>query len=422
MIKEKVDLIVEKAGELVTLHHTSQTPLRKGRMQKLGIIKNGSIAIRNGKIISVGNTSTIEHKFRPEKIIDASGKTIIPGFVDAHTHLIFAGSREDEYEKQLHGASYIEILEKGGGILSTVDETRKASKAELISIGMKTLDVMLKHGTTTVEAKSGYGLTTKDEVKCLRAMKELGKVHPIDIVPTFLGAHAVPLEYTGKSDEYVQLVTEEMIPAVTERRLAEFCDVFCEKGAFDVVQSKKILLKGKKHGLKLKIHADELTNQGGAELAAEVGSVSAEHLLFSSESGLKAMAKRGVIAILLPATSFSLSNKKFANAREILQLGVPVALGTDFNPICWIENMQVIIALACRRMHMTPAEAIAASTINAAHAVNLAHEVGSLEKGKKADMIVLDIPNHKHLGYRFGVNMVEKVVKEGKVVVDKIAE
>ncbi|UCH32651.1 MAG: imidazolonepropionase [Candidatus Bathyarchaeota archaeon] len=418
MIKEKADLVIEKANELITLCHTNATPIKKERMQNLGIIKSGSIAIRNGKIISVGNARTIKHKFKPKRIIDASGKTVMPGFVDSHTHLIFAGSREEEFKKQLQGASYLEILEKGGGILSTVRETRKASKAELVSSGRKTLDVMLKHGTTTVEAKSGYGLTTKDEIKCLQTMKELSIAHPIDIVPTFLGAHALPIEYAGKSDEYVSLVTDEMIPAITERRLAEFCDVFCEKGAFDFMQSKKILLKGKKCGLKLKIHADELTNQNGAELAAEVGCVSAEHLLFSSETGLKAMAKKGVIAILLPAASFSLSTKRFANAKEILELGVPMALGTDFNPICWTENMQEIITLACRLMHIAPAEAIVASTINAAYAIDRGQEVGSLEKGKKADIIVLDIPNHEHLGYRFGVNLVDKVVKGGCVVVD----
>jgi len=417
--REKVDFLIRKANELISLRNTSQEPVKKERMRDLGIIKGGAIAVHKGKIVAVDKTSKIEQHYRPEVVIDARGNVVMPGFVDPHTHLVFAGAREEEFDMRLQGASYMEILARGGGILKTVQATRKASKEQLVDYGKKTVDVMLKHGTTTVEAKSGYGLTTKDEIKCLEVAKELDETHPIDVASTFLGAHAVPPEYKGETDKYVKLVAEEMILEATNRRLAEFCDVFCEEGVFNVEQSRRILQAGRDCGLKLKIHADELSSLGGAELAAEVKAISAEHLLFASERGLKAMAKEGVMAVLLPTAAFSLMADKYADARKIIQLGVPVALGTDFNPSCWTENMQMAIAFACRKMRLTVAEAVTASTINAAHAVDRAQEVGSLEKGKKANIIILDIPNYKFLGYRFGVNLVDKVIKDGNIVVDK---
>ncbi|UCF58307.1 MAG: imidazolonepropionase [Candidatus Bathyarchaeota archaeon] len=419
MAKEKVDLLIENASELVTLSGGTQRPLLGERMRDLGIIKGGSIAVRNGRIVSVAKTREIKRKFESEETIDASGKLVMPSFVDPHTHLVFAGSREDEFEMRIQGSTYMEILEKGGGILKTVNETRKASKEELLKNCRKTLDIMLRHGTTTMEAKSGYGLTTKDEIKCLEIMKLLAQEHPIDIVRTFLGAHAIPLEYKDKADEYVNLVINEMVPAVTSRRLAEFCDVFCEKGVFSVEQSRRILLSGRKHGLLPKLHADEMTRLGGAELAAEMRAVSADHLLFASDNGLRAMAKQGTVAVLLLGASFSLMMNHYADARKIIQLGVPVALGTDYNPNCWVESQQIVIALACREMKMTSAEAIVATTVNAAHAINRAQNIGTLEPNKKADVIVLDAPNQKFLGYRFGVNLVDKVIKEGKLVVDE---
>jgi imidazolonepropionase len=277
---------------------------------------------------------------------------------------------------------------------------------------------MLKHGTTTVEAKSGYGLTTKDEIKCLRAIQQASKSHLVDVVPTFLGAHAIPPEFEKNPEDYVDLVVKEMIPTVAKARLAEFCDVFCEKGAFTVEQTRRILKAGSKHGLKPRVHADELTSYGGAELAAETRAISAEHLLHASDTGLKMMSKQGVIAILLPAASFTLMTQRYADARKMIDLNLPVALGTDFNPSCWIESQQLVIAMACRQLKMTPAEALTASTLNAAHAVNRAAETGSLEEGKKADILILDVPNHNFLGYRFGANLVSKVVKDGKLVVD----
>ncbi len=420
--KEKVDLLISNANELLTLKSNSQTPARKEKMRSLGIIKHGAVAVQEGKIVATDTTNKIWKTFKSERTIDASGKVVMPGFVDPHTHLVFAGAREEEFELQLQGATYLEILTKGGGILRTVRQTREASRKQLVEAAKKTLDIMLRHGTTTVEAKSGYGLATEDEIKCLEAAKELGKAHCIDIVSTFLGAHAIPPEYKDKREEYVKLVMDKMIPKVANQKLAEFCDVFCEKNVFNVKQSRRILETGEKYGLKPKIHADELTNLGGAKLAAEVDAVSAEHLLFASDKGLKAMAAKGVIAVLLPLASFSLMAGRYADATKITQLGVPVALGTDFNPSCWTENMQIAIAFACREMQLTTSEAITASTINAAHAISRAGEVGSLEKGKKADIIVLDIPNHKFLGYRFGVNLVDKVVKEGKLVVDRREE
>ncbi len=419
MGREEVELLIENASEVVTLRGGSQKPLLGEQMKNLRIIKDGSIAVKEGKIVAVGKTREIKGKFEGKETVDADGKVVMPGFVDPHTHLVFVGSREEEFEMRIQGSTYMEILERGGGILKTVRETRKASRDELIESCKKTLDTMLEYGTTTVEAKSGYGLTTMDEIKCLEAMKVLNEKHPIDIVPTFLGAHAIPLEYKDKADEYVDLMTNEMIPEVASRRLAEFCDVFCEKGVFNINQSRKILLKGKKKGLTPKLHADEMTRLGGAELAAEVGAISASHLLFVSDKGLKAMGKQGVMAVLLPGASFSLMTRRHADARKMISWGVPFALGTDFNPSCWIESQQIIIALACHQMRITPSEAITAATINAAHAINRAQTVGSLEVGKKADIAVLNAPNHKFLGYRFGTNLIDKVIKNGKIVVNE---
>jgi len=411
-------LLIEKANELVTLKGGSRKPLVGKRMEELGIIRDACVAVKNGKILEVGKRREIESDFRAEETINAKGKVVIPGFVEPHTHLVFAGSREDEFEMRLKGATYMEILQKGGGILKTVQTTRHAKEQELIENCRKTLNIMLEHGTTTVEVKSGYGLTQKDEVKCLRVVKRLNETHPVDLVATFLGAHAIPPEYKGQADKYVDLVKNKMIPEVASKKLAEFCDVFCEKDVFNIDQSRRILLKGKEYGLRPKVHADEMTPFGGAELAAEVGAISAEHLLFTSNKGLKMMAKNSVVAVLLPAAAFTLMTTRYADARKMISTGVPVALGTDFNPSSWVENQQLIIALACRQMQMTPAEALTAATINAAHAINRAHMVGSLEPRKKADIVILDISSHKFLGYKFGVNLVEKVIKEGKLVVD----
>ncbi len=419
--RQKADLLIVNSAELVTLAGDNERPRTGKRMKELGIIRNGALAIKDDRIAAVGKTSDIKKSYKAEKIISANEKTVLPGFVDPHTHLVFGGSREEEFQMRLEGASYMEILKAGGGILRTVKETKRASIEKLVDRGIATLDTMLEHGTTTIEAKSGYGLTTKDELKMLEVIQRLNQLHHVDIVPTFLGAHAVPPEFQNSPQEYVNLVIDEMIPKVTEKRLAQFCDVFCERNVFGLEQARQILVAGKNSGLTPKIHADEMTYLGGAELAASVGAISADHMLFSSHDGVKAMSDQGVIGNLLPAAAFSLMSGRYADARNMINIGLPVALGTDFNPNCWVENQQFVIALACYFMKLTPAEAIAAATINAAHAVNRAKEVGSLEVGKKADIIMLDVPIHKFLGYRFGVNLVDKVIKNGRVVVDREA-
>jgi imidazolonepropionase len=404
---ETADILIKNANELITLKGSNK-PRTKKQMSKLGIIKKGSIAIKNGKIIDVGTNL----KYKAKNIIDAKGKTVMPGFVDPHTHLIFAGSREFELDWKLKGLSYMDILKKGGGIVYTVDKTRRATSDQLLDESRKRLDTMLQFGTTSCEAKSGYGLNTETELKILKVNQKLTETHSIDIVSTFLGAHAIPRD--SNSEEYTKIVIDEMIPKVA--KYAKFCDVFCEKGVFTPAQSKKILLTGKKHGLIPKIHADEIVDTGGATLAADVNAISADHLLMSSNAGLKKMAQKGVIGVMLPGTPFSLMIKEYANARKMIDMDIPVALATDLNPNCYIENMQFMIQLACFNMKMTPAEAICASTFNAACAIGLNDSVGSLEKGKQADIIILDCPNHLWVPYHFGVNLVETVIKKGIII------
>ncbi len=408
---KNVDLLVINAKELLTLSGPVRARIGK-EMSELEIINDGALVVDKGKIVDVGKTSQIKKQYRGEKTIDAKGKVVMPGFVDSHTHLIFAGTREDELSMKLKGMSYIEILKAGGGILKTVRETRKASKKELFDLTKRRLDVMLMNGTTTIEIKSGYGLTTKDEIKLLEVINELKEKHTVDIVSTFLGAHAIPPELDA--DDYVDLIVNEMIPLITKKKLAKFCDVFCEKGVFSVEQSRRILTEGKKYGLKPKIHADEIVNTNGAELAAEVNAISAEHLLKSSEEGIRKLSKSKVIATLLPATSFHLDTN-YANARFMIENNVPVALATDFNPGCLCSSMQFVLNLACYKLKMTPEEAITASTINSAYAINMGNEVGSLEVGKKADILIMDVPSYKLIPQCLGVNLVEKVIKDGTI-------
>jgi imidazolonepropionase len=404
---ESVDLLVTHAHELLTLRGPKK-PRMRGQMKNLGIIKNGSIAIKNGQIVDVGQNL----RYKAETVIDASGKLAMPGFVDPHTHVVFAGSREFELDLKLAGVPYMEILRRGGGIFYTVEKTRKASPAQLLQQSRKRLDTMLRYGTTSCEAKTGYGLDVKNELKLLRVHKKLQQTHPMDLVSTFLGAHAIPKHM--QANDYIQTILSEMLPKT--KGLARFCDVFCEKGVFTVAQAKKILEAGKQYGLIPKIHADEIVNTGGASLAAEVGAISADHLLNSSDVGLRAMAQRHVIGVLLPGTPFCLMMERYAPARKIIDSGVPVALASDLNPNCWIENMQMIIQLACLKMQMTSAEAITAATFNAACAIGMQHTIGSLEIGKQADVLILDCPNHQFLPYHFGVNLVETVIKKGRVL------
>lgn len=417
--REGVDILIVNAEELLTLEGSSQTPRTGKQMRELGIIHDGALAIREGKIVAVGKTHDVTKAFRGEYVLSAKGKTVMPGFVDPHTHLVFAGTREDEFQTRVEGASFAEILDSGGGILKTAKETRNARVEKLADLGMERLDTMLAHGTTTVEAKSGYGLSTEVELKILEVTKRLNQLHCMSVVSTYMGAHAVPLEYRNNVDEFVELILEEGIPKVAELGLAEFCDVFCERGLFNPDQTKRILARGKKHGLKPKMHADYMGALGGAEVAASLGAVSADHLNFASLAGIQAMAQKGVVAVLLPAATFSRMIDNYADARLMIDSGVAVALATGFNSSFCLQNQQLSIAMACHFMRLLPAEAIAAATINAAHAVCRANEVGSLEVGKRADVVVLNVPNHKFLGYSVGVNLVEKVICSGRLVVDR---
>jgi imidazolonepropionase len=415
LAKSEVDLILEHANQLVSVRGHSERPAIGSEMEELGILEDGAVALSGNEIVAVGRTSEILNQYSARERIDASGKVVTPGFVDAHTHFVFAGSRESELELKIKGAGYIEILQQGGGILRTVRDTRRASKEELAEICRERSRNLLAYGTTTIEAKSGYGLTLEDEIKSLRVIMELNQEGPITLAPTFLGAHAIPPEFQGRTSDYVALLSDEWIPEIAKRELATFCDVFCEKGVFEIDESRRILEAGKRTGLLPKIHADEFYPLGGAELAAEVGAVSADHLLYASEAGLESMKRSGVIATLLPAAPLTLMLDRYADARKIISKGIPVALGSDLSPSCWLENHQLVIALACYKLSMTPAEAIVAATINAAHAIRKAHEIGSIEVGKRADILIHNVSNYRFLGYRLGSNLVDTVVKNGKV-------
>ncbi|MCK5346252.1 MAG: imidazolonepropionase [Candidatus Heimdallarchaeota archaeon] len=417
------DLAIFHASELVTMSSVFGAPRIGEDMSELAIIQDGAIAIRDERIIFVGTTDDLFSRFALEKIgttIDASNNLVTPGFIDPHTHLIFDGTRENELPMKLLGKSYIEILREGGGILRTVQETRKATLEKLVENGKKILDRMLLHGTTTVEVKSGYGLTTQSEIKLLKAAEILDKEHPVDVIATFLGAHAIPVEYENRTDNYVNLIITEMIPKIVEENLAEFCDVFCEEGIFSLEQTRLLLNTAKRYGLKPLVHVDEIKDTNGAKLAAQINAIQAGHLLRSNEQGLKALAESEVIATLLPGTPFSLMLKDYAPARRMIDLGIPIALATDLSPNCWIESMQIIIALACYKMRLSPAEALTAATINGACAIQRQDEIGSLELGKKADIIIFDVPNHNFLPYKFGVNLVSTVIKNGKILIGNI--
>ena len=415
------ELVILNANELVTLDTEYGIPRKGKNMSELAIIYGGAVAINNGRISFVGTSDALSNKYPLDKIktkIDASNKLVSPGFVDPHTHLIFGGSRENELTMKLEGKSYLDILASGGGILKTVRQTREASLEQLIENGRKILDKMLSYGTTTVEIKSGYGLSVESEIKSLRAAKYLNENHAIDVVSTFLGAHAFPPEYANKKEDYVEIIIQEMIPRISKESLAEFCDVFCEEGIFSIEQAKRILLAARNHGLKPQIHIDEIVDTNGAQLAADLNAVQTGHLLKSNDKGLNAMAEKGIIATLLPGTPFCLMLKDYAPARKMIDLGIPIALATDLNPNCWTESMQFIIALACYNMKMTPAEALTASTINSACALQRQEQIGSIEIGKKADIAIFDVPNHESLPYHFGVNLISKVIKNGEIVVN----
>lgn len=413
----EADLLVHNASQLLTLVSLGG-PRRGEAMADLAIIPDGAVALLDGRILAVGPSGDLRGRVRANLELDASGRVVMPGFVDPHTHLVWAGSRADEFEMRVSGASYMEIMAAGGGIMSTVRHTRAASVDDLVTQTLPRLERMVAHGTTTVEIKTGYGLNVDDEVKQLVAIRRLRAETPAHLVSTFLGAHAVPAEYLGRADEYVDLVVELMLPTVAAmRNPPSFCDVFCEEGAFTLDQSRQVLEAAQALGFGLKIHVDEFKPLGGTRLAVEMGAVSADHVVCTPSEEVKLLAQSATIAVALPGTPFGLGHHQYTPARSIVDSGGAVALATDCNPgTCWCESMQLMIALACRYMAMTPAEAISAATINAAYAVGMGHEVGSLEPGKRADLIVLDVPSYPHLAYRVGTNLVHTVVAAGQVL------
>lgn len=405
--------LIEKIGLLAT--PLGSHPHRGAEQGQIAEVADACVLIEEDRILYAGPRAGCPEG-KADRVIDAGGRLVTPGLVDAHTHLVFGGWRQHEVPLKLQGAGYLDILRAGGGILSTVRSTREAGEEELYRKSAAILDGMLALGVTSCEAKSGYGLDLETECKQLRVIRRLQEAHPVDLVPTFLGAHAVPEEYKEHPDDYVDLLVERMIPTVAEEGLAKFCDVFCETGVFDPDQSRRVLKAGKAHGLTPKIHADEIDAIGGAELAGEVHAISAEHLIATDERGMQAMAKAGVIACLLPQTSFYL-DKTYAPARRMIELGIPVAIASDFNPgSCPSYNLQLAMNLGLLRYKMQPAEVLSAVTINAACAIGLEGEVGSLEAGKKADLVIWDAPDLDMLLYRFGQNLAGTILKAGKEI------
>jgi imidazolonepropionase len=416
---KSIELVIRNARQVLTMRSDQKGPRMGERMEDPGIIRDGAVAMSEGRISVVGKTEEVLSQIKIDErtnVIDAKDKVVLPGFVDCHTHPVFAATREEEFEMRVKGRPYQEIAAAGGGIKSSVRTLRAASKEELIQLTLPRLDRMMSYGTTTIEAKSGYGLSLDDEIKMLEVIQELNRLHPIDLIPTFLGAHEIPEEYKGKREEYIQLIVEKMIPEVAKRKLAVFCDIFCEKGVFDIKESRKILTAAKVHGFKLKLHADQLTALGGAKLAAELGAVSADHLEFVDDEGIEMMKEAGVIGVLLPGASFGLGMTEYPPARKMIDQGLSVALATDFNPgSSMTESMPIILSMACLMMKMSPAEAMVASTINSAYAVARADQVGSIEKGKKADLVVWNVQDYREIPYHYGVNLVDQVIKDGKV-------
>jgi imidazolonepropionase len=409
-------LAVLHASQLVTL--TGPKRPRVGtELSELGIIRDGGMLIRNGRIERVGPSDEIEKNVGDAEIVDAGGRVVMPGFVDAHTHLVFAGNRLDDFERRARGETYEQIAKAGGGIWSTVGQTRASSEPNLLAQAKKHANWFLGCGTTTVEAKSGYGLTVEDELKILRVMRQLKKEVRLEIVPTFLGAHAVPRELSP--DEYLDVFVTEMVPRVTAEKLAEFCDVFCERGYFDIDQSRKILSEAKKVGLSLRGHVDQLTNFGGAKLMAEMGATTADHLEQTDEQGIAALKKANVQPVLLPASVYALGSSRYPRAREMIEAGLAVVLATDFNPgSSPTPSMPMVLSLACTQMKMSPAEAITASTVNAAYSLKRGDKIGSLEHGKLANFTIFDCEDYRELAYWFGIPQTHSVHIRGDRVLN----
>jgi imidazolonepropionase len=417
MRRIRADLVISNCNQIITL--AGKCPRRGKEMRELGIVEKGWIAVKGEKIVFVGG----EKEFREEvevhcktKWIDCEGKVCLPGLVDSHNHLPFAGERVDEFKMKLEGASYMEIAERGGGIKKTVGMTSEISKEDLKKITLQRIKKMISQGTTTSEAKSGYGFFLETEVKQLEAVKEISPISPITLIPTFL-AHDIPSEYSGKREEYIKYLENEVLPEIKKRKLARFFDIFCEKGVFDLEESRRLIKKAKELGFEIKMHADEFTSLGGAELAIENGARSCDHLLEISKDGIKALGRSNTCAVLMPSVPFFLRTKKYAPAREILEANGIVALGTDLNPGSSMNySMLFTLQLAVFEMGLLPEEAITAGTINSAYALGEEWDRGSIEKGKKADLLILDIPSYIYIFYELGTNPIEKVIKEGKIM------
>jgi len=413
-------MLIHSSSQLLTL---AGSPQRGKALGTLGIIENGAVVVRDEKIVAVGTAAELKASYLDEPTLDASNCILMPGFVDPHTHIIWGGDRADEFEMKMAGKPYLEILAEGGGIISTVKQTRTASIETLIAQTRPRLLRMFAHGSTTVEAKTGYGLQTATELRLLKALLALNDETPLDLAITFLGAHAIAPEFKDNPQGYTDLVCETMIPMLKEwwethapRLALPFVDVFCEDKAFNLEQSRQILTKARSLGFPLKIHADEFGNIGGASLAVELGGASADHLVKTSHADIAALGKSDTVAVALPCTPFGLAEKEYTPAKKLIEADAILALATDCNPgTSWNESMQMAIALSCRYMGLTPAQAIAAATINSAHAIRRSNTIGSIEVGKQADMLILSVSDYRHLGYRYGTNLVKQVIKRGRV-------
>lgn len=420
-MSERVDLLIHSAGQLCIVPPHDGGPQRGATLGDLGLIANGALAVRGGRVLAVGDSAELRRRYEAAETIDAGGRCVLPGFVDPHTHVPWAGDRAGEFERRLAGATYMEIMNAGGGIMSTVRNTRRASAAELAADNLPRLARMLRHGTTSAEAKTGYGLDTATELKQLDTIVALAAAQPVELTATFLPAHAVPEEFRGDTEGFVRAVIAEMLPAgaewMRERGVSLFCDVFCEDGAFDLDQTRRILEAAAALGYRLKVHADEFVGLGGTKLAVELGAISADHLVKTPAADIEALGRGATIAVGLPGTPFGLAHHEYTPAKAILAAGGALALATDLNPgTTWCESMQMVIALACRYMGLTQAQAVVAATLNAACAIGRGHEVGSLAPGYQADAIILDVDDYRQLGYRYGTNLVETVIKRGRVV------
>ncbi len=409
----KVDKIVCHCRQLLTLSGSS-APRTRSELSDLGMIPDGAMAIRAGRIEAVGKTADILARYTADEVIQARDSVVLPGFVDSHTHPVFVHTREDEFAQRLAGKSYVEISQSGGGIRSTIATTRSADENLLYELARKRIQRMIGQGTTTLEAKSGYGLDTASELKQLRVLDRLAHDLPIRIVPTFMGAHEFPAEYKDNHPAYIDILCNEMIPAVAKQGIAQFCDIFTEAHVFSIEESRRVLSCAREHGLRLKMHADEIEPMGGAELAAELECVSADHLGAASDAGIEALHRAGVIPVLLPATLFSLRSKSYARAREMIERGLPVAIATDYNPgSCNCDSLPLTMSIACLQMGLSPSEALCSATINAAHALGMANDVGSLEPGKWADFTLWDIPSINFLPYHLGSSHLTGVFTRG---------